>query len=837
MNDSMMPSFKLQLSAKQVEFRDRIIDDPTVVEALIGGSAGGGKTMSMCIAMMIAIATYPGMQIALGRKTLQGLNRSTVATLLGKVHPMFHIGKNDFKFDRKDGTITYHDGSKITLMALDYEPSDPDFARLGSAEFDWAFVDEAGEISKQAKDVLRSRLGRGIATQKFEIPPKIILSCNPSTNFLRTEYYQPYTQLGGGGFQKWQIGEVIVKGIKKPAYRAFLRMSVKDNSFIDKNYYETLKQLPERERKRLLDGNWDYSDNDRMLFTGELIDDCTIREKPEMSVIERNDYLIGVDVADVGCFDDKTEVLTDNGWKLFAEVADTDKILTQDPATGVATFEQHDGIHCQHYTGTMWNYDSPKISFSVTPNHKMLCRQAMQDTGNSLRSIEDIPWKEWKLVRTHKYHNTVPLQETFSFTSSVNMPNGGTREKTWSFNKKDWFSFLGWFISEGCVIEEAPRHLKISITQKHGTQKSDDIEHLLNKMGIAHTHIGNDFVFYNNPIAMHLLTEVGKYAHSKKIPNYVTYSDDREAVDCFLTAYCNGDGCWRKGRRLSYFTSSKSIADALQIILANINAAGKMTVSKKAGSKFLIEGREVTRQHDVYCINENHPTVDFTIGKHTKIRQEAYDGMVYCAITKHHTMFVRRNGTCYWTGNTDASVISIVQNNILIKQVKISLRESGIGKDSKVDVGDFLSEKVIFQAKKLGLSERDAKRITIETNGVGASLRDAMRRKKWFVTEYTADAKSRGRMFYSLHELMVDGKVFIFDNPELNYSELRRQMNAHEYELETDKIKISSKKELRRQLGCSPDMADSFAIAMYTRGDAILGVEPKQINYFTKVKL
>ena len=833
----MNTSMKLSLSAKQVEFKEKIIDDPQVVEALIGGSAGGAKTMSMCIAMMLAIAMYPGIQFALGRKTLQGLNRSTVATLLGKAHPMFGIGPNDYHYDKKDGIITYNNGSKITLLALDYEPSDPDFTRLGSAEFDWAFVDEAGEIGKQAKDVLRSRLGRGIATQQYEITPKLILSCNPSTNFLRTEYYQPYKRLGGGGFQKWQIGEVVVKGEEKPAYRAFLRMSVQDNPFIDKNYYQTLKQLPDRERKRLLDGNWDYSDNDKMLFTGELIEDCTIRELPEMSMIEKCDYLMGVDVADVGCFDDKTEVLTDSGWKLFAEVADTDKILTQDPVTGVATFEQHDGIHYQHYAGTMWNYDSPKISFSVTPNHKMLCRQAMQDTGNSLRSIEDIPWKEWKLVRTHKYHNTMPLQETFSFTSSVNMPNGGARKKTWSFNKKDWFSFLGWFISEGCVIEEAPRHFKISIAQKRETRKSDNIEHLLNKMGIAHTRIGNNFVFYNNPIAMHLLTEVGKYAHSKKIPDYVTYSDDQEAIDCFLTAYCNGDGCWQKGRRLSYFTSSKSIADALQIILANINAAGKMTVSQKAGSKFLIEGREVTRQHDVYCINENHPTVDFIIGKHAKIRQEAYDGMVYCAITKHHTMFVRRNGTCYWTGNTDNSVISIIQNNILIRQIKINLRDAGIGKNSKIDVGDFLSDKVIYYAKHLGFTEKDAKRITIETNGVGASLRDSLRRKKWYVTEYVADVKTRSKMFYSLHELMVDGKVSIFANENIDYDELRRQLTAHEYEIEGDRIKLTSKRDLKRQLGCSPDMADSFAIAMFSRGDAFSEVVPAKINYFTKIHI
>lgn len=479
-------SMRLSLSAKQAEFKQKIIDDPQVVEACIGGSAGGAKTMSMCIAMMLANAMYPGIQFALGRKTLQGLVRSTVATLLGKAHPMFGIKPDDFHYDKKDCTITYKNGTKITLLALDYEPSDPDFTRLGSAEFDWAFIDEAGEIGKQAKDVLRSRLGRGIVTQQYEIPPKIILSCNPSTNFLRTEYYQPYKKLGGGGFQKWQIGNVIVKGVEKPAYRAFLRMSVQDNPFIDKNYYQTLKQLPDRERKRLLDGNWDYADNDKMLFTGELIEDCTIHEMPEMSMLEKCDYLMGVDVADVG---------------------------------------------------------------------------------------------------------------------------------------------------------------------------------------------------------------------------------------------------------------------------------------------------------------------------------------------------------------TDSSVISIVQNNILIRQIKINLREAGIGKDSKIDVGDFLSEKVIYYAKHLGFTEKDARRITIETNGVGASLRDALRRKKWYVTEYTAQTKSRAQMFYSLHELMVDGKVSIYAEGEINYDELRRQMTAHEYELEGDRIKVTPKRDLKRQLGCSPDMADSFAIAMYPRGDALEVVAPPKINYFTKIKL
>lgn len=477
---------KLTLTAKQVFLKQKILDDPQVVEALTGGSAGGAKTVSMCIAMMLMATEYPGIHFALGRKTLKSLRQTTIATLLGKVHPMFGIKEGDFRYSQLDNEITYLNGSKITLLELDYIPSDPDFARLGSMEFDWGFIDEAGEITVQAKNVLRSRLGRGEATKQYGLAPKLVLSCNPSQNFLRTEYYNPFTKAGGGDFQKWEIGKVYVDGVEKPAYRAFLRMSAKDNPFLDKNYIETLKQLPDRERKRLLDGNWDYADNERMLFTGELIDDATIYEMPEMTMAEKYDYLIGVDVADVG---------------------------------------------------------------------------------------------------------------------------------------------------------------------------------------------------------------------------------------------------------------------------------------------------------------------------------------------------------------TDSSVISIVRNKILIKQIKINLRESGIGKDSKIDVGDFLANRIISYAKDLGFSETDAQRITIETNGVGASLRDALRRKKWFVTEYSAQAQTRSNMFYGLHELMMDGKVKIYAGGELDYTELRRQLTAHEYEIDADKPKVISKKTLRKMLGCSPDMADSFAIALYPKGSGYEPIQQKHISYFAKIKL
>lgn len=476
---------KLQLSSKQAFMMKAIVDNPQIVEALIGGSAGGGKTISMCIIIGMYAMKYPGLQIVLGRKTLQALKRSTVATLLGKVHPMLNITQNDFKYKQQDNIIEYKNGSKITLVALDYEPSDPDFARLGSLEFDWAFIDEAGEVTEQSKNVLRSRLGRGIATQKFKLKPFVCLSCNPSNNFLRKEYYMPYRRLGGGEFQRWQIGEIYVGDEKRPAYRCFLRLSAKDNPFLDRNYIETLRQLPDRERRRLLDGDWDYADTDNMLFTNEIIEEATITTMPELDIVGRHDYLIGVDVADTG---------------------------------------------------------------------------------------------------------------------------------------------------------------------------------------------------------------------------------------------------------------------------------------------------------------------------------------------------------------VDSSVISIVKNKILIKQTKINLKESGIGKDSKIDVGEYLAQQVIGRAKRLGLTEKDAKRITIEVNGVGTSLRDALRRNKWLVNEYTAQSQTRGQLYYSLSEGMIDGKIHIFANQDLDYEELRRQLSVHTYDMDGDKIKITPKKELRRMLGCSPDLADSFAIALYPQSSAFKSPDIKKINYVASVR-
>lgn len=297
----------------------KLLQDPTIIELLVGGSAGGSKSMTMGIMIMTLIRQYPGVRLFIGRKTISSLRQSTINTLLTKVHPLFHLSEGDFRMHWQTHELEYSNGSLVLFGELERHPSDLDFARLGSLEIDCAFIDEAGEITLEAKNAIKSRVGRGIMTRDYGIPGKCILSCNPSQNFLRQEYYDPYIERGGGEFQKWEIGKTEIDGLEQPVYRAFLRISAYDNPFLPQSYIDNLATLPDRERKRLLDGNWNYIDEDDSLFRSGLLDKAMTYETPQPS--DKFNKFIGVDVADKG--GDKTIFsLIDNG-VLVAQKAST----------------------------------------------------------------------------------------------------------------------------------------------------------------------------------------------------------------------------------------------------------------------------------------------------------------------------------------------------------------------------------------------------------------------------------------------------------------------------------------------------------------------------------
>lgn len=295
---------KIKLSKKQ-HLALTLLDDPQVVEMDYGGGAGGCKSWTVALWMILQCRQYPGIRIGLGRKELSRLKQTTLVTLIREVHPILGITESEFRFKGDSNTLIYANGSEIQLFDLAYSPSDPDFDTLGSLNLTHVVIEEIGEIRKKAKDVFGSRKDR-FKNQEYGITGKLVMTQNPSQNFTRKEYYDPYERAGGGEYQKWPIGTAFVNGEQREAYAVFVKSLPIDNPFLSKNYIETLKRLPTKERKRLYEGNWNYADDEDSLFQSDLLDRATVYNLYDHIEDETVEKYIGVDIADKG--KDKTIV-------------------------------------------------------------------------------------------------------------------------------------------------------------------------------------------------------------------------------------------------------------------------------------------------------------------------------------------------------------------------------------------------------------------------------------------------------------------------------------------------------------------------------------------------
>lgn len=221
---------------------------------MYGGAAGGAKSFLGCAWLIVNCHRYPGSRWLLGRSVLKQLKQSTLLTFFD-VCKLWGLQRyTDYKYNPNDGIITFvKTGSEIYLKDLAYYPADPEYDSLGSTEYTGAFVDEASQIREKAKNVVLSRLRYKI--DEYGIQPKLLMTCNPTKNFLYTEFYKP-----------WKKDEL-------PNGKAFIVAKVEDNPFLSESYIKTLQGLDSVSKERLLKGNWEYDDDPSTLMDIEAITD------------------------------------------------------------------------------------------------------------------------------------------------------------------------------------------------------------------------------------------------------------------------------------------------------------------------------------------------------------------------------------------------------------------------------------------------------------------------------------------------------------------------------------------------------------------------------------
>lgn len=262
------------------------LKDSETTELLYGGAAGGGKSAFGCLWIIEQCMTYPATRWLIGRSKLKTLKETTLNTFFD-ITSQLSIG-DQFIYNAQTNIITWKNGSEIILKDLFLFPSDPNFDSLGSLEITGAFIDECNQVTYQAWQIVKSRIRYKL--KENNLIPKMLGTCNPAKNWTYKEFYKPSREN------------------KIPNYRQFIQALPKDNPHLPESYIESLAQLDQNSKERLLFGNWEYDDDPSTLIDNDSISDYF---EPNHIVPIGLKYLT-IDVARKG--KDKTVFRVWHGW-------------------------------------------------------------------------------------------------------------------------------------------------------------------------------------------------------------------------------------------------------------------------------------------------------------------------------------------------------------------------------------------------------------------------------------------------------------------------------------------------------------------------------------------
>ena len=250
---------------------------------LFGGSAGGGKSWLGCLWVITMCLTNKGTRYLIGRTVLQQLKLTTLNTLFDLLSTMGMKTGQHFNYNGQTNVMTFYNGSEIIFKDLAYNPSDPNYDSLGSLEISGAFVDEASQITSLAFSIIKSRIRYKL--NEFNLIPKILLTCNPSNNWLKKDFYLPYIQ------ESLESNKIFIPSLPL------------DNPHLPESYIEMLKELPPQQRRRLLEGDWNYMEESDSLFKFDEITNSIYKYIPN----DNDKKYMTVDVARFG--DDRSVVM------------------------------------------------------------------------------------------------------------------------------------------------------------------------------------------------------------------------------------------------------------------------------------------------------------------------------------------------------------------------------------------------------------------------------------------------------------------------------------------------------------------------------------------------
>lgn len=414
-------------------------------------------------------------------------------------------------------------------------------------------------------------------------------------------------------------------------------------------------------------GNHDYS---HVRNAGFDIGKAVAKERPDM-------IYLGQDVADVDygktrlrlfhgskgqsyarCFDEKTEILTDEGWKFFKDLTQKEKVATLNLKEMLFEWQSPIAYVDEEYNGPMIHIKNRSIDSFTTPNHRMLVRRNPID--KKLKGTLKYPQKSHRRANWDwQVKEASELVKTFKRKQEYQMMRGGQTFKGISYDSIsipeieslhiknhvgevdifDLAEFIGWYVTEGHLALNK-KHGTVTISQslKANPQNVERILALGRRMGFYDVKLSSDkknINFYSKELAQYINSQCGQGSYEKRLPRWLKECDT-DVLQLLFDTMIEGDG-FRAQTYCGYGSCSKKLFDDF------------CEIAVKLGYGITTQERPVKNGMQ-YCATVTTVQIYPTINK--KPETVNYSGRIYCVQVPNSFIFVRRNGRCHWSGNS-----------------------------------------------------------------------------------------------------------------------------------------------------------------------------------------
>ena len=358
------------------------------------------------------------------------------------------------------------------------------------------------------------------------------------------------------------------------------------------------------------------------------------------------------------CYDDQTEILTENGWILFSQLQEGIKVATLEEDKYLR-FREPLRIIKQPYRGPLYSIQTKTVDLKVTLDHNMYIRKRRSKAGFQLIPARQIIGKEVEYKLDAEWEG----EEHCTFWLPGVTIQWKDRNRIQEYPARNvpmdaWLEFLGYWLTEGSIY-----HKKYSIDlTTTDTNLANRFMHVIEAIGETPKYYQNERVIhikFSSPTISQWLAPLG-HAHEKYIPR-IFFNLCKRQLEILYKAMMAGDG--DKVSQRKFWTSSTRLKDDFQELLLRLGYAGICQVRRQEGHTHPgPSGQMIRTNFPAWTVGIWKERLTPRISSkqiqqtnpNTRVREEiiVYQGIVYCVQVPSGIIYVRRNGKAVWCGNS-----------------------------------------------------------------------------------------------------------------------------------------------------------------------------------------